>query len=55
MNRYICVDCISSSYLLVFGDDRVRDTREHMILQVVLVRHRARSGLFWDEKFYLQF
>jgi len=28
----------SSPYLLVFGDDRVRDTREKMILQVELVR-----------------
>jgi len=28
----------SSPYLLVFGDDRVCDTREHMILQVELVR-----------------
>jgi len=28
----------SSLYLLVFGDDRVRGTREQMILQVELVR-----------------
>jgi len=28
----------SSPYLLVFGDDRVRGTREQMILQVELVR-----------------
>jgi len=34
---------ISSPYLLVFGDDRVRGTREQMILQVVLVRHRLRA------------
>ena len=33
---------ISSPYLFVFGDDRVRGTREQMILQVVLVRHRLR-------------
>jgi len=36
---------ISSRYLLVFGDDRVRDTREQSMLQVNLVRHRAGAGL----------
>ncbi|QCD97234.1 hypothetical protein DEO72_LG6g1944 [Vigna unguiculata] len=30
-----------SSYLLVFGDDRVRGTREQMILQVELMRLRC--------------
>jgi len=35
----------SSPYLLVFDDDRVRVTREQMILQVVLVRHRLGA---WD-------
>ena len=30
----------SSPYLLVFGDDRVRSTREQMILKVKLVRLR---------------
>jgi len=34
---------ISSPYLFVFGDDRVHGTREQMILQVVLVRHRLRA------------
>jgi len=39
---YICVCLtVSSSYLLVFGDDRVRSTREQMMLQVDLVRLRA--------------
>ena len=32
---------IRSPYLFVFGDDRVRGTREQMILQVDLVRRRA--------------
>ena len=52
-----CCDCViyinvlyifysvSSPYLLVFGDDRVRDTREQMTLQVDLVRLRAGAGL----------
>ena len=39
---YVCV-IVSSPYLLVFGDDRVRGTREHMMLQVDLVRHRCWS------------
>jgi len=43
---------VSSLYLLVFGDDRVRSTREQMMLQVDLVRHRAKAGLVWDEKIY---
>jgi len=43
---------VSSPYLLVFGDDRVRGTREQMMLQVDLVRHRVGAGLVWDEKIY---
>ena len=39
----------------MFGDDRVRDTREQRILQVELVRLRVEAELFGDEKFYLQF
>jgi len=38
--NYIHVYYVSSPYLLVFGDDRVYGTREHMMLQVALVRHR---------------
>jgi len=34
---------VSSPYLLVFGNDRVRGTREHIMLQVDLVRRRARA------------
>jgi len=40
---YMCY-LFSSPYLLVFGDDRVRDTREQMILQVELVRLSRRMG-----------
>jgi len=36
---------VSSPYLLVFGDDRVHGTREQLMLQVDLVRHRAGAGL----------
>ena len=42
---------ISSPYLLVFGDDRVRSTREQMMLQVDLVRHRAGAGTRLGEVF----
>jgi len=36
---------ISSPYLLVFGDDRIRDIREQIMLQVDLVRRRAGAWL----------
>ena len=36
---------VSSPYLLVFGDDRVRGTQEQSMLQVDLVRHRAEARL----------
>jgi len=32
---------VSSPYLLAFGDDRIRGTREQMMLQVDLVRYKA--------------
>ena len=49
---FVCIymfyiyDCliVSSPYLLVFGDDRVRVTWKHMTLQVDLVRRRAGAG-----------
>jgi len=44
---FICDYYISSPYLLVFGDDRVRGTQEQMILQVVLVRHRLGAWASW--------
>ena len=52
---YIYVYFLSSPYLLVFGDDRVRGTREQMILQVDLVRHRVRAGLVLGGEFYQNF
>ena len=36
---------ISSPNLLVFGDDRIRNIREKMMLQVDLVRCKAGAGL----------
>jgi len=51
----IDVFIISSPYLLVFGDDRVCGTREHMMLQVDLVRQRARARLGWDKEFSQSF
>jgi len=40
----MCYD-FSSPYLLVFGDDRVRGTREQIILQVKLVRLSYGEGI----------
>ena len=37
---------VSSPYLLVFGDDRVRGTREQVMMQVELVRLSCGEGLF---------
>jgi len=36
---------VSSPYLLVCGDDRIRGIHEQMMLQVDLVRLRAEAGL----------
>ena len=36
---------VSSPYLLVFGDDRVRGTREQVMMQVELVRLSYGEGL----------
>jgi len=41
----IYVYFISSRYLLMFGNDHVRSTREQKILQVDLVRPRDGAGL----------
>jgi len=49
------VDFISSPYLLGFGDDRVRGTREQrMLMQVVLVmlRRGARDNMGFITIFY---
>jgi len=47
---------LSSPYLLVFGDDRVRGTREQMMLiQVVLVRLSHGAGIAWGAFYVLCF
>ena len=43
---------LSSPYLLVFGDDRVRGTREQVMIQVELVRLSYREGLIMGD-FYV--
>jgi len=51
---YVCIYdyfIVSSPYLFVFGDDCVRKIREQMMLQVDLVRHKARARLDWEKKF----
>jgi len=56
INDYLCVyqyDCmlilLNSPYLLVFGDDRVRGTREQrMLMEVVLVMLKLRAGIAWE-------
>jgi len=55
---YIYVYFVSSPYLLVFGDDRIRGIREQMVLQVDLVRRRAGAGLVlgsFSQSFYIVF
>jgi len=55
---YLYVYFVSSPYLLVFGDDRIRGIREQMVLQVDLVRRRARVGLVlgrFSQSFYIVF
>jgi len=42
---FLYVLTVSSPYLLVFGDDRVRGTREHVMMQVELVRLNYGEGL----------
>jgi len=47
---------LSSPYLLVIGDDRVRGTREQMMLmQVVLVKLSCREGIAWEFYLYIYF
>jgi len=41
----LCVSTVSSPYLLVFGDDRVRGTRKQVMMQVELVRLSCGEGL----------
>ena len=42
----------------MFGNDRIRGIREQMVLQVNLVRRRARAGLVlgsFSQSFYIVF
>jgi len=45
---YMFLSILSSSYLCVFDDDRVRGTREQMMLQVVLVERKAGAWASWE-------
>ena len=51
----IYVYSVSSPYLLVCGNDRIRGIREQMMLQVSLVRHKAGAGLDLGEGFSQSF
>ena len=42
---FSCVLTVSSPYLFVFGDDRVRGTREQVMIQVELVRLSCGEGM----------
>jgi len=42
---FLCVSTVSSPYLLVFGDDRVRGTCEQVMMQVELVRLSCGEGM----------
>jgi len=44
---------VSSPYLLVFGDDRVRGTREQVMMQVELVRLSYGAGIAWGFYFMI--
>ena len=48
INCCICLYSFSSLYLRVFGDDRVRGTREQMMLQVVLVELKVEAWASWE-------
>jgi len=41
----LCVSTVSSPYLLVFGDDRVRSTCEQVMMQVELVKLSYGEGM----------
>ena len=42
---FLCVSSVSSPYLFVIGDDRVRGTREQVMMQVGLVRLSCGEGM----------
>ena len=45
IGMFLCVSSVSSPYLPVFGDDRVRGTREQVMMQVELVRLSCGEGM----------
>jgi len=47
---FVCL-IVSSPYLLVFGDYRVRSTREQIMLQVDLMSYRTGTRLVWEKSF----
>ena len=47
------VSFVSSPYLLVFGDDRVRGTREQVMMQVELVRLSYGEGMIMGFYYYV--
>jgi len=49
----LCVSSVSSPYLLVIGDDRVRGTREQVMMQVELVRLSCGEGMIMGSFFLL--
>jgi len=49
---FLCVLSVSSPYLLVFGDDRVRGTREQVMMQVELVRLSCGGGVIMGFYYY---
>jgi len=50
---FLCVSSVSSPYLLVFGDDRVRGTREQVMMQVELVRLNCGEGMIMGLYYYV--
>jgi len=42
---FLCISFVSSPYLLLFGNDCVRGTREQVMMQVELVRLSCREGI----------
>jgi len=50
---FLCVFSVSSSFLLVFGDDRVRGTREQVMMQVELVRLSCEEGMIMGFHYYV--
>jgi len=52
---FLCVSSFSSPYLLVFGDDHVRGTREQVIMQVELVRLSCWEGMIMGSFSYVFF